>query len=152
MATKIIDNNGIVSFDSISSEEDLKLRPWISINPPPTDGRCQCCGKHISELRPFGKAGDPMVGDFEGALLIKKFRPDAPYDQEAIKAMDEAVKQLEDAGYKDKDPLELMIKNYGKERGENFYWSAQLSTGVSKSWECIDCAVLDTDEYFEKLF
>ena len=25
MATKIIDNNGIVSFDSISSEHDLKL-------------------------------------------------------------------------------------------------------------------------------
>lgn len=35
MATKFIDNNGIVSFDSISSEEDLKLRSRININPPP---------------------------------------------------------------------------------------------------------------------
>ena len=94
MATKIIDNNGIVSFDSISSEEDLKLRPRISINPPPADGRCNCCGRHLSELKPFGKAGDPMVGDFDGALLIKKFRPDFPYDEGAEKAWDEAENRL----------------------------------------------------------
>jgi hypothetical protein len=30
MKTKIIDNNGIVSFDSISSEEDLKLPATVS--------------------------------------------------------------------------------------------------------------------------
>ena len=34
MVTKI-DNNGIVNFDSISTEEDLKQGPRININPPP---------------------------------------------------------------------------------------------------------------------
>jgi hypothetical protein len=54
MTTKIIDNNGVLSLGSISSESDLEIEPRININPPPEDGRCDCCGKHISELTPFG--------------------------------------------------------------------------------------------------
>jgi hypothetical protein len=151
MATKIFDNNGIVSFDSISSEQDLNLKPRISINPPPGDGRCMCCGRHISELKPFGKAGDPLVGDFDGALLIKKFRTLGPYDEEAESAYKNAKKHLAESGRKDEDPLNWMISVYGKEKGKHFYWAAQASGCVSKSWECRDCAILDADEYFEKL-
>ena len=151
MATKIIDNNGIVSFDSISSEEDLNLRPRININPPSPYRRCECCGRHISELQPFGKAGDPMVGNFEGQLLIKKLRPMGPYDQESETAWAEAMKHFADIGDKDRDPLEWMIQKYGKEKGEHFYWADQLYSQSNKSRECRDCAVLDEDEYFEKL-
>jgi hypothetical protein len=32
--------------------------------------RCDCCGKHMSELKPYGKAGDPLVGDLNGELLV----------------------------------------------------------------------------------
>jgi len=46
----------------------------ILINPPPSDGRCEGCGKHISKLKPFGGAGDPLVGDFNGAILLKTYR------------------------------------------------------------------------------
>ena len=151
MATKFIDINGIVSFDSISSEEDLYLKPRININPPPADGRCNCCGRHVSELEPFGKAGDPFVGDFEGALLIKKFRRLGPYNEEAEKALFEADKFLSDAGRKGEDPKHWMLKVYGKEKGEKLYWSGIASCQTGSSWECRDCAVLDEDEYFEKL-
>jgi hypothetical protein len=72
MTTKIIDNNDFVLFGSISKEKDLKGKARIMINPPPKDRCCECCGRHISELKPFGKAGDPLVGYFEGKLLIKK--------------------------------------------------------------------------------
>jgi hypothetical protein len=108
MATKIIDNNEIVSFDSISSEEDLNLKPRININPPPGFRRCDSCGRHISELKPFGKAGYPLVGDFEGALLIKKFRPMEHYYEKAETAWDNAEKQFVDAIIKDEHPLEVM--------------------------------------------
>ena len=93
-----------------------------------------------------------MVGYFEGALLIKKFRPAGTYDEEAERAWDKAEKHLADAGAKDKDPLEWMIKKFGKEKGENFYWSYQAYCQIGSSWECRDCAVLNTDEYFEKLY
>jgi len=46
----------------------------VRINPPPSDERCECCGRHVSELKPFGGPGDPLVGDFSGALLAKHFR------------------------------------------------------------------------------
>lgn len=52
----------------------LEEKKTISINPPPRNGNCECCGKNIKDLKPFGKAGDPLVGDFDGALLVKTFR------------------------------------------------------------------------------
>jgi hypothetical protein len=50
----------------------------ITINPPPSDHCCERCGKHISKLKPFGGAGDPLVGDFKGALLLKTYREEFP--------------------------------------------------------------------------
>ena len=152
MATKIIDNNGIVSFDSISSEKDLNLKPRININPPPPDGMCECCGRHISELKPFGKAGDPLVGDFEGALLIKKFRPSGPYNEESEMAWNKFYKQAADADFQDEDPLEWFIKEYGKENGEFIIGLYQAYSQVGSNWECRDCACFDEDEYFEKYY
>ena len=122
MATKIIDNNGVVSFGSISGEEDLKLKPRININPPPTVRRCNCCGRHINELKPFGKAGDPLVGDFEGALLVKKYRPAGPYDEEYRKAWITYYKEKKhhsDDDNVDRDPLDWFIKKYGKKKGKH---------------------------------
>jgi len=49
-------------------------KPKIYINPPPQDKCCQCCGKNAKDLKPYGKAGDPLVGDFDGAILLKTFR------------------------------------------------------------------------------
>ena len=46
MTTKIIDNNGVVSLGSISSETDLTMKARININPPPEDGQCDCCGRY----------------------------------------------------------------------------------------------------------
>lgn len=54
-------------------------KPTILINPPPSDGRCVCCGKGPKELKPFGGPGDPLVGNFKGALLVKTFREEFSY-------------------------------------------------------------------------
>lgn len=51
-----------------------KQKTVISINPPPRDKKCECCNRHISKLKLFGGAGDPLVGDFKGQLLLKNFR------------------------------------------------------------------------------
>jgi hypothetical protein len=151
MAKKIFDITDKEILDSISSEQDLNLRPGIIINPPPDDARCMCCGRHISELKPFGKAGDPLVGDFDGAFLVKKFRSLGPHNEEAVKALENAEKHLAEIARKSEDPLHWRISVYGKEKGEYFYWASQASAYSSKSWECCDCTVLDEDEYFEKL-
>jgi hypothetical protein len=82
MAEILIKNEGAVSLGTVENEEDLKPIPGLhNINPPPQNGKCECCGKHISELKPFGGPGDPLVGDFTGVYLIKKWRTDGPYDE-----------------------------------------------------------------------
>jgi len=64
-----------VHYDTDSKIDTEKNKPMtIWINPPPVDNRCECCGRNISELKPFGGPGDPLVGDFSGALLVKHAR------------------------------------------------------------------------------
>jgi len=146
MTEVIFKGNGILSLGAISKEEDLNPRARIIINGPPSDGRCQVCGRHISELTPFGGPGDPLVGDFTGELLVKKFRPDGPYDAEAEEAWKRTKKETND----EDDPLPWFVATYGKDKGEWLYWAGILNGSIGKSWECRDCAVLDEYEYFEK--
>jgi hypothetical protein len=85
MTQKLFEGNGVISLGAISKEEDLTPTHRISISGPPADGRCNVCGKHITELKPFGGPGDPLVGDFTGELLVKTWRSAGPYDEEAEK-------------------------------------------------------------------
>lgn len=59
----IFDENGILSLGAISKEEDLTPSGYrFLIRGPPRDERCEVCGRHISEPKPFGGPGDPLVG------------------------------------------------------------------------------------------
>ncbi len=140
------------SLGAVSKEEDLKKG---GINPPPPDGRCDVCGRHISELKPFGGADDPLEGDFTGELLVKQWRPLGPYNEEALEAAEEAKKALKAAPrnkpLESKDVLEWYISRYGKERGEGLYYAVSAWDCVGASWMCRDCIILEDDEYFEKL-
>lgn len=153
------------SLRAISKEEDLKLSGRFCINPPPDDGRCHVCGRHISELKPFGGPDDPLVGDFTGELLVKIWRREGPYDEEGEKALDEYEKEnstpdgfeqpiadgISDVEYEEReDPIHWFINKFGKEKGKRLYFGGMASSSYRSSWECRDCIVLDDDEYFEK--
>src|SRR5215510_4892708 len=85
MTQYLFENANVFSVGSISAEEDLHgaPRPGVSINPPPQDGRCEGCQRHMSELPPFGNAEDPFVEDLDGEVLVKTWRRMGPYDAEA---------------------------------------------------------------------
>lgn len=112
--------------------ESENQKPKIYINPPPQDKKCERCGKHISELKPFGKAGDPLNGDFNGALLLKTFRPMC---EETI---EEYEKILAECTGDNTEELEL---KYGKEKVEHTFLYDQVKNTVAASWECRDCIV-----------
>ena len=61
-----------------------KKKPVIHINPPPSSARCECCLRHISEIKAFGGKGDPVRGDFSGAKLVKNFRAMAYKESDKI--------------------------------------------------------------------
>ena len=106
MTQILIENGAVISLGALSKVEELNPFGRIHILPPPADGRCQVCGRHIRELEPFGGPGDPLVGDFNGELLVKKWRRKAPYDEAAEKAWEEARKEAEEVW---------------KERGRNLF-------------------------------
>ncbi len=149
--TKIFHNeNGLLSLSAVSQEEDLRPTGHrIILNPPPADGKCYVCGKHISELKPFGGPGDPLVGDFTGELLVKRFRTDyLYYDEEAAEAWKEADKAMKETPGLN-DPFPWFIDKYGEEKGEELYEKPYgLFDGtISSSWECRDCIVMDDFKY-----
>ena len=113
-------------------------RRTILINPPPEDGRCECCGRPMSELAPF------EGGDFAGALLIKNFRSMAPANALASMVTPDV---LADDGSVDDAKF---VAKYGKDKVDQFYFAEQLACSVSPSWECRDCASLTDEEYFGK--
>jgi len=150
MTEVLFNGNGVISLGSIDGKEDLEPRPGININPPPDDGRCQCCGRPLDELKPFGKAGDPLARDFSGALLVQKFRPTGPPDGEAEKIIEKFHRNCRTQGdYK--KAREKLIQKYGEEKARELELSTQVSGLSGASWECRGCIVLDTFGYFEQL-
>ena len=111
MKTNIIDENGVVSLGNISNEKDSKENAKININSSPEDRWCDCCGRHISQLTPFGKAGDPLVGDFDGLLLVKGWRRMGPYDEQAEKAWMRVEKLMEKEGQVNELSIEMINKS-----------------------------------------
>ena len=45
---------------------------------PPGDDRCDCCGRYIGDLNPFGGPEDLLMSAFTGALLSKKEQAPRP--------------------------------------------------------------------------
>lgn len=112
----------------------------IAINPPPQDRKCQRCGKHTSELKPFGKEGDPLVGNFEGALLVKTFRA---MNEEIDTELDNINAYLQEIGDTKgwEEAIRRSEEKFGKEKTDQAIFYDQLSNTVEASWECRDCIV-----------
>lgn len=143
--TKISHNeNGFLSLSAVSKGEDLRPTGYrVLLNPPPADGKCYVCGRHISELKPFDYPG------FEGELLVKTFRTDyLYYNEEAAEAWKEADKAMKETPGLN-DPLPWFIDKYGEEKGKELYEKTYgwYDGTISSSWECRDCIVMDDFEY-----
>ena len=110
---------------------------------PPADFRCDVCKKLVSELKPFGCPGDPLVNDHTGELVVERWRPFVLLNQKAANAWVHALIQAGD------NLLSWFVERYGEEDGNELYGLAQDMDG-SGSWECRDCIVLEDEEYFEK--
>jgi hypothetical protein len=73
--------------EGMQRDETLHSSKAIFDMPPyDWDRRCHCCGRHVSELVPYGGPDDPLIGDYTGALLVKQCRPmfDTRTEEEAL--------------------------------------------------------------------
>jgi hypothetical protein len=116
--------------------------------------RCDCCGRHINELKPFTKQEFPNIGANEGQFLIWRYRRMGPYNEESVEAWYEWYKVYDEfvgTGDNGKDSLTWMQLKYGKEKGEELYYADQFYATADKTNECKDCINLNADEYFETI-
>lgn len=116
----------------------------LHINPSPQDRKCECCKKHMNDIKPFGKEGDPLVGNFEGVKLLKNFRVMLP----------RSMVKYDIDKYMNNDVFdeEKFIKENGKEELERFWMAEQLSSTIEASWECRDCFILNENDYYKKRY
>jgi hypothetical protein len=136
-----------------TSKRPTGTKPKIYINPPPRDLCCECCGRHISELKPFGGAGDPLIGDFSGALLLKTYRSMAPQpDNEWTRRSHE----IEKTNLTDEEKLQKwkslenkLIKTHGEETVKGWQLQEDAANTVGASWECRNCIILYDTDYFK---
>jgi hypothetical protein len=152
MGTVRVDGNGNFALASIDCEQDLVRRVGVyNINPPPKNGRCECCGRHISELRPFGKVRHPIFGDLEGALLVKQWRKLPPYDARPQSIHGEMIVKGP-TGTLLENGKKYLIERSGDGMAEEirlYHFSGENKVG--SSWECRDCIDLDEEEFLERL-
>ena len=146
-------NNDTCS-DSLKVESDSGKTPSIIINPPPEDRRCQCCGRHISELEPFNF---PEYPHCNGHYLVMNFRRALLNNKEAEEAIFEAEGALYES-YEFGDTCgevrtvqDWLHEKYG-EKGLSLYYLGEGSLNISPSWECKDCIVLSQVEYCNKAY
>ena len=117
-----INENGCISLGSIGCEQDLELGPGTNLNPPPEDGRCECCGRHISQLKPFGRVDHLIYGNLEGELLVKTWRRTLSRpDEGVLKIMEE---------FDPEKAKKMLIEKYGDEEGEKLetWYSGYVQT------------------------
>ena len=121
----------------------------LIINPPPLDKCCMKCGKNINDLLPFGKEGDPLVGNFNGAKLVKTFRsmnescniPDDKHDEykKILNFLD--IESGDDAETFNNRWI-LAVEKFGEKQVNDAVSYDELCSTVSASWECRDCIIL----------
>jgi hypothetical protein len=111
----------------------------LLINPPPQNGKCEQCGKHTSELKPFESDNNS-----DGALLMKTFRSmDENLDitAESIDLYNKIQDEYKyDETTKTDNIKELELK-YSPELVDVSFQFGQLQGTVYASWECRDCII-----------
>lgn len=107
------------------------------INDFESEETCDACGRPESELKPFGKSGDPLKGNFEGKKLVCRRRF---YYERYNGEYDRIADQLVFDG-KGRDNLVELIAKYGEEKANGAYMYYRLQGMTRKSMECRDCII-----------
>ena len=100
--------------------------------------RCMKCGKHVDELKPFGKEGDPLNGNFEGLKLVRRYRTML---EETIEKYEQILSEYKHDPETGTDNISELELKYGEENIDSAFLYDQLSNTIESSYECRDCII-----------
>jgi hypothetical protein len=125
----------------------FKERYLDSLDPPE---KCDCCSRNLGELSPFTE-DDPVMNHFNGKLLARRYRIGAPPTEGVNKMADELFGNCITVQDLIKSQKKI-IQEYGMEEGYKLWtFTFFLDDLFKHSWECRDCIILDTKQYFKKI-
>lgn len=133
-----VDKKGRINLEAISCEDYLTDLP--------EELKCEVCSRPLSELKPFGGPGDPLMGNYEGELLVKVWRRQGPFIEEYA----EAWKAAEESG-EDLLDWEWFFRKFGCEKGMEIAAARDRYNSIEPAWECRDCAALSDEECAQAL-
>jgi len=126
-------------------KEDCPVSPGF-LNNPPADGRCNCCGKHLGELKPFSVMSEASKPGLEEVLLVQNVRPLAPLHKGLERTLDEFFGDCLNA--EDEEIAEeRLIEVYGSKFAADLLSYYESSTLAISSWECLECLNLDNETF-----
>jgi hypothetical protein len=116
------------------------------LNNLPADGRCNCCGKHLSELKPFSVMSEASKPGLEEVLLVKNVRPLAPLNKQLDRTLKEFFGDCLNA--EDEEIAEeRLIEVFGSKFADDLRSYYDASTLAISSWECLECLSLDNETF-----
>ena len=116
------------------------------LNNPPADGRCNCCRKHLSELKPFSVRSQASKPGLAEVLLVKNVRPMGPLNEELDRILEKFVGDCLTAEDQEKAE-ERLIEVFGAVIAYDFLEYYNSSILVLSGWECRECLDLDNDTF-----
>lgn len=125
--------------------KNKKTRPiGIKDNPTGEDFRCECCLRHIDELKPFKGPEAPYIGNLKGYKLVRTGRCDFPEYELPSKYSDYVIKgRINDE--------QKFIEKFGQAEFNIVYSGLGGAFDiVSKYLLCRDCFLLDREQFCEK--
>jgi hypothetical protein len=132
---------GMTKMLALANNANMELGKQVYDYPPPDDGGCECCGKHILKPQSHVQTGCPSTEPRYVALLVKTWRPIYPRVK-LDRIMGEWIHvRYEDVGTQ--QAAEMLLDIFSQNQVEEFF-------GLQALWLCAECASLDTDAYYEK--
>ncbi len=128
-------------------KENCQQSPGF-LNNPPADGRCNCCGKHLGELKPFSLMSPASRTGLEEVLLVKNMRPMAPLNEEMDRILERFVGDCLTADDQEK-AAERLNEVFGSEIAYDLLEYYNSSILIISSWECRECLDLDAETFRE---
>jgi transposase len=79
---------------------------------------------------------------------VRNYRPFAPFDEVVEKKLKEAYRCC-DNGHGNAE--KWLIKKWGEKETERLFFIEAAYNQIETSYECRDCIILSTEEYYEKI-
>lgn len=123
----------------------------IDIDPSPEEETCFCCGRPVSQLKPYDRKDLCLELRFKPVFLLSRYRPVAPKLGKKAQELYDRLFGKHKASDNNNTGNDALIEYYRREDIEELRSLKGYSEYYFEEWLCCECIELSNSEYFTKL-